>query len=129
LQKFAYRMGQFRPANPRTGLNNLLDQRQLFSGKLPTAKTQTFLLSIHAISPSLLSHSKRMAACSAKNDHSSSASSLAYPRRYGFHTRKNSQDIGLPQRYLANIHTKTDTLKKYMPVINRFLGYRKRAAS
>jgi hypothetical protein len=83
---------------------------------------------MHAISPSLLSHSKRMAACPAKNDHSSSASSLAYPRRSGFHTRKNSQDIGLPQGYPANIHPKTDTLKKYMPVINKFLDYRKRAA-
>jgi hypothetical protein len=83
---------------------------------------------MHTIFPLLLSHSKRMAACPAKNDHSSSASSLAYTRRSGFHTRKNSQDIGLLQRYPANIHPKTDTLKIYIPVINKFLDYRKRAA-
>ena len=43
-------------------------------------------------------------------------SSAVAPWRSGFHTRKNSQDIGLPLRYPANIHPKTDTLKKYMPV-------------
>jgi hypothetical protein len=83
---------------------------------------------MHTIFTSLLSHSKRMAACPAKNNHGSSASSLAYTRRSGFHTRKNSQDIGLPLRYPANNHPKTDTLKIYMPVINKFLDYRKRAA-
>jgi hypothetical protein len=67
VQQFAHRVCQLIAADSATAAHDLLDQQNLFNAKFSVTKSSLRYHSVHAILPSLLFHSKEMAAWPAKN--------------------------------------------------------------